>query len=216
MSGLDQVQRVEQHALATAYAEVEDQIVRSLVALNPEIAMGYAEDLIATGHMRGLQLMRLFYRLDQEWKHFKTDDTIEDYVMSRLGVSNAKFQTYRDIYKFVLESHPELAGKPVQGLQGLIAGAREGDFTDEDWEELAMAPDATTMNNIRRRVRGTLTSGHGRLSIWWERDGQVNCRRMPDGEIKNCGMLRRDTGDEDIDAAVYRLVNPDKTGVQKR
>jgi len=211
----DQSQRIQKSVLAMVYEEVDEYIERSLVAGSPDIALGLAENLIVTGHLRGVQLMKLFHDLYEVWSAFKTDDTIEDYVFAKLGVSERKFREYRQIYQYIIKPHPEMAGKNMMGLQGILVAARDGMFDEKDWEELIKAPDASTMFEIRRRVYNGETTNSNRLVITWERDGQIYCRRG-DGPIKHVGWLTRDESDDDIASAVGRMTNPDKTGVMRK
>ena len=201
----DQAQRIEMSVLAKVYDEVDEQIERSLLAGSPEIALSYGESLLITGHLRGVQLMKLFYELDLVWDKFETDDTIEDAVFKMTGASPRKFDDYKSVYKYILKDHPELIGKPIGGLLGIIVAAREGEFSEEDWEDLARAHDKASMIVIRRRARGIQTLGHQRLVITWERDGQVYVRRGSGG-IKHIGWLTRDIEDDDIVAAVLRII----------
>jgi len=204
--GHDQEQRIQKSILSEAFSEVDEIVVRSLVAGTPDIALGFAESLLVTGQLRGIQLMKLFYELNRQWDKFRTDDDIEDYVFARLGVSARKFIEYRQIYEHILLPHPEMVGKPIIGLSGILVAAREGEFDEEDWKELARAPDSTTMFDIRRRVRGIQTSGSNRLVITWDRDGQLYCRRGDDAK-RHIGYLSRDETDPDVAAAVARMVD---------
>jgi len=210
--GHDQIQRIKTAVLVNVYNEVDEIIERSLVAGNPDIALKFGEDLIATGHLRGIQLMKLFYELDLVWDKFETDDTIEDAVFKMTGASSRKFEEYKNIYKFILKDRPELVDKPIKGLVGILVAAREGEFDEEDWEDLAKAPDIDAMFDVRRRVRGIQTSGSNRLILTWDRDGLVHCRRG-DGEKKHCGYLTRADDDADITAAISRIL--ESAGVVK-
>jgi len=209
----DQAQPIGKDLLAEVWDEVDKEIERSLLAGSPELALNFGAGLVITGHLRGVQLAKLLYELDQQWKNFKTDDEIQDAVFKTMGVSSRKFEDYKDMYKYVLKDHPELAGKPIGGLLDIIVAAREGEFSDEDWKELALAYDRKTMLDVRRRVRGILTKGTSRLVIWQDRDGQVYCRRG-DGPQKHCGWLTREVEDDDVADAVNRLIK--SAGVLKR
>ncbi len=209
----DQAQRIQKDVLAEVYNEVDEQVERSLLDGRPDIALGYAESLLITGHLRGVQLMKLFYELSQVWDKFETDDTMEDYIFNHLGVSGRKLREYVGIYQHILKDHPKLTGKPIIGLIGILVAAREGEFNEDDWDDLAKAPDASTMFDIRRQVRGVQTSGSNRLVLTWERDGQVYCRRG-DTAKKHLGFLTRDDDDDDVVAGVLRMIENGKVMVK--
>jgi len=201
----DQAQPISKSLLAEIWDEVDKEVERSLLMGSPEIALNFGTGLVITGHLRGVQLAKLLYELDLIWAKFKTDDEIQDAVFKTMGISYRKFEDYRDMYRYILKDHPELAGKPIGGLLGIIVAAREGEFNEDDWKELALAYDRKTMLDVRRRVRGIQTQGHSRLVVWHDRDGQVYCRRG-DGTQKHCGWLTREVSDDDVADAVNRLI----------
>lgn len=172
----DQAIQLGRDLLERADEEVDTQIERSLLAGSPDIAITFGYDIIKTGQMRGVQLARLLYSLDEVWDRFQTDDTIEDALLKGMGVSGKNFRQYRDLYKYVLRDHPELSGKPIGGLLGIVVAAREEEFEPKDWKDISLAHDSAAMVAIRQRVRGTHTSGHSRLVGWIDRDGYVWAR----------------------------------------
>lgn len=210
--GQDQAQHIELSVLAQMYDEVDKEIERSLIAGTPDLALRFGESLLVTGHLRGVQLMKLFYELDQVWDKFETDDTIEDAVFKLTGASSRKFEEYKEIYEHIIRDHPKMAGKPIGGLLDIRVAAREGDFDEDHWRRLEKAPDRSTMQSIRRDVRGIQTSGYGRLVITLARDGQLHCRRG-DSAKKHIGYLTRDDSEPDVAAAVARII--DSAGVMK-
>ena len=196
-----QVQPVSKKWLKQIDDEVDDAIERSLLDGSPDIALNLGRSLVATGHSRGIQLARLFYELDRVWKSFDTDDEIVDAIPKAMGVPLDTYEKYRDMYKFVLAPHPELSDKPIGGLIAITVAAREEEFSDKDWEDLAKAHDKSSMLDIRTRVRGTKTKGNSRLVGTWGRDGHIYAR-IGRGEPEHVAHLPRDV---DPDSAAGRL-----------
>ena len=186
-------------------AEVDDVIERSILEGNPQAALRYGYNIYRDGKIRGVKLAKLLYELDEVWQSFETDDAIEDAVEKEIGVPKDTFKKYSNMYRYVLVAHPELAGKPIEGLIRLTAGAREGEFDEKDWGELALAHNKASMLAVRDRVRDTRTSGHGRIFISRTRDGYLRARRGK-GESHECGYLPPTTGNEIVDIAVERIV----------
>jgi hypothetical protein len=204
--GHDQIISISGPELRAANTEVDDIIEKSLLSGSPRMALDFGASLIETGYARGIQLARLLFQLDEVWTSFATDDTVEDAVLKDMGVSGRKFREYRDVYKYVLAPHPELAGKPIAGLIDITAAAREGDFTDEDWAELAKAHDRATMLAIRRRASGINTSGGTRVGIQWKRSGDLYAYQEGK-EPEHIGFMRPEPATEHGRAAVERLMD---------
>ena len=93
------------------------------------------------------------------------------------------------MYRYVLKDRPRLIGKPVRGLIGLIAAARDDEFDDDNWEEFYNAVDVAGMLAVRDRVRGIQTSGHARIVIEHSRDGYIKARKGD--EVEELGFLTR-------------------------
>lgn len=191
-------------------ADVNRAIEISLLSGKPDEAMALGREILRKGRLSGVKLARLLYEIDQAWHLFTTDDKVEDAIERDIGIPRDTFIKYSRVYKFVLRGRPELAGKPIEGLIKLTAGAREGDFTDDDWKEIVLAPNIRAMMVVRDRARGIQTSGHNRLSAWCSKSGQLYCKKGENGQIKNWGFVPPNSSDKDISAMVARL---EKIGV---
>ncbi len=210
MSRDDAAIQVRRHEWKTLVSDVDSAIEVSLLSGKPDTAMELGREIIRAGRLSGVKLARLLYKLDEAWKYFKTDDRIENAVERDLGVPKDTFIKYSRMYRFVLRSRPALAGKPIEGLIKLTAGAREGDFNDDDWKEILLAPNVRAMLVVRDRARGLFTSGKKRLTAWCTKSGQLYCKKGPTGKIKNWGYVPPNSSDVDISAMVARL---EKIGV---
>lgn len=183
--------------------ETNKAIELSLLSGTPEPAFDYGRNIIREGRIKGVKLAGLFYELRRVWTNFQTGgDRVEDAVEREVGVPKDSFVKYADAFEHVVLKRPALAGKPIEGLIKLIAASREGQLEEEDWNELEMAHNVGAMLAVRDRVRGVHTSGNTRLYRWRSPEGQLYCKRGPEGEIKQFGFLYPNTGDEDVDAAV--------------
>ena len=197
-----QVQPIKNKWLKQISEEVDDAIERSLLDGSPDIALSLGRSLVATGHLRGVQLAKLFYELDKVWTSFETDDEIVDAVPKAMGVPLDTFEKYRDMYKYVLVSHPELSDKPIGGLIGITVAAREEEFSDKDWEDLEKTHDKSGMLDIRTRVRGHQTKANARLVGTWDRAGHV-WARIGGQEQEHVAHLPRDA---DPNSAAGKLI----------
>ena len=187
--------------------EIDEVIDVAKSTKNPDYALSHGYAMVRQVRLTGVGLARLLYELDEAWDEFDTEEPIADAVEKAGICDKDTFHKYSRMYRYVLVSHPELAGKPVYGLIKITAAAREGQLTAADWKDVKLAHDSRAIVAVRDRVRGTHTSGHSRLSIWRTRDGQLYCKKGSSGEIKACGYFPPDTGDEDIDTAVARMMS---------
>lgn len=187
--------------------DVEEVMDVAITTKSADYALNYGYSIVREGRIKGVKLAALLYQIKTNWSKFDTDDYVEDAVEKAGICPKDTFKKYTGMYEHVLIDHPELAGKPVEGLIKLTAAAREGQLEDADWEEVRLAHDNAAIISIRDRVRGIQTSGHSRLSIWRSREGNLYCKRGSKGDIKSCGFLPPETGDADIDAAVERMMS---------
>jgi len=185
---LDQAVEIGRGLLNQANDEVDKAVEKALLEGSPDSAIDYGYNLVRTGQMRGVQLARLLYSLDEVWKTFDTDDTLADAVLKGMGISERKLREYVDLYRYVLAPHPALSGKPVGGLLAIVVAAREREFSDEDWKDLEKAHDKSAMLDIRTRARGVKTKGHRRLSGQIDRDGHIWAYEAG-GEPDHAGVL---------------------------
>ena len=95
----DQEVGLSQDVMGVADHEVDAAIDRSLLIGDPQIALDFGYSLIKTAQLRGVQLMRLLYTLEEKWDSFQTDDTVEDAVFKGMGVSQRKFSDYTRVYR---------------------------------------------------------------------------------------------------------------------
>ena len=202
--------RVKQSEWDALVKDIDRAIEISLLSGRPDAAMGLGRDILRQGRLSGVKLARLLYEIDEIWDKFTTDDRVEDAIERDIGVPKDTFLKYSRMYRFVLRPRPALSGKPIEGLIKLTAAAREGQFTDDDWKEIVLAPNVRAMLVVRDRARGIQTSGHKRLSLWCTPSGQLELKRGQSGQIKNWGFVPPKSNDPDVQEAIARM---EKIGV---
>jgi len=208
----DQLISIPPEFLVKIDNEVDYVIQRSLELNDPQTALDFAASLAATGYLRGIQLARVLYELEEVWDQFETDDSVEDAVFKHMGVSPTTFSQYTRMYRYVLKGRPQLIGKPIRGLIGLIAAARDEELDEDDWNEIYSAVDVASILAVRDRVRGKRTSGHAQIVIEQSRDGYIKARRGED--IEELGFLTRDPKTDVGQRALDRIIRG--AGVMQR
>lgn len=213
--------RIEQKDL-NYFDTVDDIIGRSVAAGDPMIALEYVQGLQREGFIKGLAIAKLLYRMRQSWELFRqagTDDNFENVVEATTGYSPATVNKYINMWESVFENpaltaetKTALAGKPIETLLLLTAAAREGSLNDDDWEHIAHS---SSINEVRARVRerrGDVTSSkNARLPSLFRREqggkAQGTLIITVNGEQKIIGFLKLDTGDQDVDEYINKMVN---------
>ena len=184
--------------------EVNDAIELSLLKGTPEPALALGYKIRRSALVKGVTLAKLLYELYENWKVFQTDDDCSTAVDKAGIVPEDTFKKYVGVYRWILVEHPELAGLPIEGLIKITAAARDGDLKASDWKELAMAPNVAAIQNVRDRVRGIQTSGHGKINIWMDKDGYAYCRKGG-GEIFDLTFLPIHSNNPVVAAAADRM-----------
>lgn len=179
--GLDQPLPVSQDALDEMYSAV-DELVRDAIEHNdPMQALDGARELIKGVQLRGVALMRLLYKLNNEWAKFGLSETFADRIFDELGLSKRTLLRYLDIWTAVFENEnvpkqllPPLAEKPVNTLRRLIRPVNENKLVDEkDWKRIANAEDDTAVRKIIEELSGRSNRGRPALKLLLYQDGRL-------------------------------------------
>jgi hypothetical protein len=199
---------------------VDDVVDRAVTVGDDRELVGFGASLRQGMQVNGLSLAKLLYRWWQHAAEFGigTDDFI-DHIYANLGISAQTTKKYTVMWKTIFEDARldegiclTLMGKPIQGLLSLTAAVREEQLDDEDWQEIANAPDAAAMSEVVRKKRGDQTSSKTRIVITWDRDGSLMARQGDDFE--GIGFLKNDCETQFGSAAVDRLLT--KGGVVEK
>src|SRR3990167_6706918 len=216
-NALDQSIQLNNDDLALL-ATVDDIVRRAREAGNPDIAFKEGYAFRRRGHGTALAVAKLLYDLKEWWENFATDMSFYDAVFNGIGYARVTVDDYLGAWEEVVLKCPEkyrrqIMGKSLNTMKLLTAASREGQLTDEDWEEVAGAHDKSGVQDIVRRVRGTNTSAGSRIVLTWERDGNLYARRG-NSDPAHLGFLHQTSDDELVNIAIERLIRA--AGVIKR
>lgn len=171
-------------------------------------AISFGRSQVRSQRLSGVKLARFCMLFNDNWDSYGVGGRAEDTAFSELGIPIVTFTKYSQAYKWVINNQQQsykirrlMHGKPIGGSILLIAAAREGELSKDDWEELAHAPDVKSMRAVRDRVRGIVTSGYNR----------VNIECMPDGILRGSQTFKGEDGKEDetVFVPLGYLVQPD-------
>ena len=196
--------------------EAEDQ-------RNPQIAFRFGKGLRRSRQVQGYALAMLFYEMRQRWGlAFESDDDFVDVAAAEFAYSVETINKYLKTWEwcFVKPNHPDarrrrLLGHDLDTTYRLAAASKEGQMTDEMWEEAAMAPNKEAVMELREKIRGSKTSSNSTLRIMLDRDGTLLARRG-NKPYRTVGALNTnlESDDEIIAASIERIVG--RSGIFRR
>jgi hypothetical protein len=158
LGGLDQSVPVDAESILDY---VEDIFNKSIEKKNPHIVIDACEKLIAISQLSGLALAKLFYLLDKNWHKYNQKESFEKVAVPRLGRHPHTIERYIRVWKLFAENlvpdelEDEMKQRNIKELIPIGNAVSEGyDFTEEDWEEIADAPDLSSVSRVVRDVKG--------------------------------------------------------------
>jgi len=198
---------------------VDDVIYNAVVAGDPRIATQFSLQLGQGIRMCGIALAKLFWELQDKWNTFVQagiDDTYEDFIESETAYSSVTVKKYAEMWKAIFlnpdisdEIKDRLMGKPIKSLLLLTAGARGGDFGEDEWLDIIQSSSSAEVRDIVRGVRGSQTSSENAVLIQLDiRTGQLSARKGSNGFFEPFGILALDKvkTSEAVATAVERIV----------
>jgi len=201
--------------------KIDNIVEKSLVKGDPGVALRYCYGLRRSGMVSGLATAKLLWSVKDHWDEFATSDTFEDAVLKETGYAPSTTRKYVEMWEALFENPAiaeniklALACKPIGSLLLLKAGAKEGQFDDQDWKEIAGAHDQQAVRAVVDRRRGGQTSAANRLVILWERDGRLRAKRGDAGHYVDVGFLPKDPESDVARDAIERIVR--SAGVVER
>jgi hypothetical protein len=213
MSGEQLDQAIVVGDMARRALQFVDEMVNQAVDQGDDQKLvGFGASLRQGMQVNGLSLAKLLYRWYQHAEAFGIGpDDFVDHIYANLGISAQTTRKYTMMWQTIFEEakldegiYLALMGKPIQGLLSLTAAAREEQLDEQDWQEIANAPDAAAMSEVVRKKRGDQTSSKTRIVITWDRDGTLMARQNDDFEA--IGYLKNDCETQFGSAAVDRLL----------
>ena len=176
-----------------------------------EVILEKAKTYISNFRMSGLVLAKLLYLMKRDWNDFDVGDTFEDTIYDVLGISKVTVNRYIGVWSLFAENLApadlslKLQNKPMKSLIPMAKTVEQGfEVEDEEWQELANAPDDATIRGILRGIKGQAPRKYG-LTIVLKRNGDLIAYN--DGTQYGIGYLEVDSTLEPTKKAVERIVS---------
>ena len=209
----DAVVALSQNELDLITDGVETILDEAIEQKNPEIAFNLARQLIKKQQIGWVALAHWCYLMEQRWEYLGGQEDFLTVASMKLNKSRETLRRYLEIWKWVMEEPDHgrarleaLCQKPLQGLWYIKTAAKEGQLTEDDWEEIERAPDIASLKEIRDRVRGNYGRAKDALRIMLEPDGTLKASKG--GDYVVIGLLNVHLQDNNpvIRAAIERIV----------
>lgn len=194
--------------------EVDRIVEQSVAAGIPDAAFKFARGMRRNMQAQGIAIAKLLWELHEQWHLFEAagiETPFEIAVQTEVGLAVATTSKYVGMYGalFANPSVPDhikdtLLGKPIKSLLLLTAGASEGAFDDEMWNEIARCSSGTEISKVVKEARGAHTSSSSRLILMLDRTGTL--RAKANERTVDIGWLNVAEQDEDVKRGIQRLV----------
>lgn len=182
-NALDQSTRITRTELQ-ALDFVTELFDKAINEKDPEVLNKHIARIRRSQQIEGIALAKLLFLWKDKWREFEIGEEFEDYVFAEDGISPQTTRKYLALWEAIFQN-PDISdeikaalyGKPIQGLLLCVAASRENQLSDDNWEEIAQAPDTKTIREIIREIRGEQTSSATALIITLSRDGTLAARQ---------------------------------------
>ena len=208
ISALDQPIRFDPRPILD---EVETFYQEARATGDAEVVLDRAKSYISNFRMSGLALAKLLYLLKRDWAEYNMGDTFEDTIYDVLGISKLTVNRYIGVWSLFAENltpadlSMKLQNKPMKSLIPMAKTVEQGfEVEEEEWQELANAPDDATIRGILREIKGQAPRKGG-LTIVLKRNGDLIA--YIDGTQYSVGYLEVDTTLQPTQKAIERIVS---------
>lgn len=211
--GLDQSLPLPTEETKVVLDGVDNIITRSLEEGSPEVAFDTGRTFIKAAKLSGIALAKLAFELEKHWPEYQIDVPFSDVAMQHWGLQKVTITRYvRAWAMFANQDVPaELASslleRPMKDLVAISTASASGyDIKPEQWQELADAPDNTTVLETLREVKGVPPRSNS-MVIRMSRDGSL--KAYSDNQSYFIGYLETEAAKDEpmIEKAINRIVN---------
>lgn len=213
VSGLDQPIRDDADKFLS---NIKSHLLQAVENRDANKAFGIIRQLRLASQLSGLSLAQSLWIIRDHWEMLEIEGDFEDVAYERIGLHKSTVTEYCRVWELFEAGYipetlvPEFKNKNIKDLKYLantVSGGYEVE-DDEDWRELADAPDYSTFAKKIREIKGVKPK-KGSLQIYLETDGTLHA--FHNERIKYVGFLDVESNDESVKKAINRIV--DNSGV---
>ncbi len=211
LSGLDQP--LPSDAFNALEVEIDLLYALALEDKKPYLILNKARELIGGFRASGLALAKIFYRLHKDWEKFGVADHLTDVIRDYTGFERVTVDRYISVWAKYEEGliPPSLQGdfryRPMKDQVAIAKTLDQGyEIGEDEWQQLANAPDQATVGIILRDIKGT-PMRKGGILITLKRSGDLIA--WSNDEQKFLGWLNIEEAkdDEVVAKAIDRILS---------
>lgn len=200
------------------YSDVEMHVINlveeAVKSDSPEYALEEGKRYIIAGRIAGMAVAQLAYELKNQWHKFSTSTPLEDFTAAYWGLSKVTLDRYIRIWE--MRRSPEIPAEVKSQIeqrdlsdQSAIATTWAAGYpiTEDEWKDLAQAPDNGEVLSILRDIKGIEPRSNS-LTLKMDRDGTLRGYSRDRSEGFFVGYLAiEEIDDPDVARAIRRILN---------
>lgn len=216
LNGLDQSLPVDDNWILNKVDEIIDESLRQK---DPYIALKFGKNLIVASQLSGIGLAKLFYSMKENWDAYEHEDDFDEIAYDYVGRHKATVDKYVRVWEMYerglipKEFVEEIRQKNIKDQIpiALMTSSQGYEPTTDEWEELADAPDYTSVSAKVREIKGK-EPRKSALLIFISDDGNLSAQQ--EGHVEFVGYLNIDDAGDIAEKAIQRLLK--SAGVLQR
>jgi len=215
LNGLDQTLPIDDDWILD---KVDEIINESLEKKDAYLALNSCRALKQIAQLSGIALAKFFYLMKENWDKYEIGDDFDDVAFDYVGVHKSTVDKYVRVWKMhnqhlIPESVSEdIRQRNIKDQIPIAIAVDQGyEISEDDWHELADAPDFNSVSAKVREIKGKEPSKSA-LLLFISDDGTLTAQQ--EGETEFVGYLNVDDAGLIAEKAIQRIVK--SSGVMEK
>jgi len=208
VSGLDQALQVDADKFLQ---NIKEHLINAVETRDANRAFGIIKQLRLASQLSGLSLAQALWIIRDSWDRFEVDGEFEEIAFERIGLHKSTVREYCRVWDLFEEGYIPLGlesrfkSKNIKDLKYIANTVSRGfDIEQSDWEDLADAPDYSSISKKIREIKG-VEPKKGSLQLYLEEDGTINA--WYNDRIVYVGYLDITSFDDIVQKSISRITS---------
>jgi len=215
LNGLDQTLPIEDDWILD---KVDEIIRESLDKKDAYLALNSCRALKQIAQLSGIALAKFFYLMKENWDKYEIGDEFDDVAFDYVGVHKSTVDKYVRVWKMhnqhliPSEVSEQIRKRNIKDQIPIAIAVDQGyDIGEDDWKDLADAPDFNSVSAKVREIKGKEPSKSA-LLLFISSDGTLTAQQ--EGETEFVGYLNTDDAGLIAEKAIQRILK--SSGVMEK
>ena len=215
LNGLDQTLPIEDDWILD---KVDEIIRESLEKKDAYLALNSCRALKQIAQLSGIALAKFFYLMKENWDKYEIGDEFDDVAFDYVGVHKSTVDKYVRVWKMhnqhliPSEVSEQIRKRNIKDQIPIAIAVDQGyDIGEDDWKDLADAPDFNSVSAKVREIKGKEPSKSA-LLLFISSDGTLTAQQ--EGETEFVGYLNTDDAGLIAEKAIQRILK--SSGVMEK